>query len=125
MDNNILCTFEQSQILKRLGFNKECNRSYNGSRLSSTINYRNHNDKQFAVSAPSVTTAAAFLREELGIDIVVSPRFNSKTGERIGYFWRWAQRTDVNDNRIYRNFDKALLAGISKVLELLGKEENI
>lgn len=117
MDNNILCTLEQSQILKRLGFNKDCNRFYNRGRLSPVVKFRNHNDKQFAVSAPSVTHAAAFLREELGVDLVVSPRFNSKTGDRIGYFWRWAQRTDVIDNKTYKAFDKALSAGISKVLE--------
>ncbi len=61
--------------------------------------------------------AAKFLREELGADLVVSPKFNSKTGDRIGYFWRWSQRTDKIDNKTYRTFEAALSAGISVVLE--------
>lgn len=117
MNTPLLCSFEQAQILKRLGFTRKCYRYYIRNRLSPTVRYQNHNDTKIATSAPYVTTAAAFLREELGVDLVVSPRFNSKTGDRIGYFWRWAQRTDVIDNKTYRTFDTALSAGISKVLE--------
>lgn len=71
----------------------------------------------FDIDAPTIYDAAKFLREELGADLVVSPRFNSKTGDRIGYFWRWSQRTDVIDNKTYRTFEAALSAGISIVLE--------
>lgn len=52
-----------------------------------------------------------------GTGLVVSPKFNSKTGDRIGYFWRWSQRTDKIDNKTYRTFEAALSAGISVVLE--------
>lgn len=69
------------------------------------------------VSAPTIYESAKFLREELGADLVVNPKFNSNTGDRIGYFWRWSQRTDVIDNKTYRTFESALSAGISKVLE--------
>lgn len=69
------------------------------------------------ISAPTIYESAKFLREELGADLVVSPKFNSNTGDRIGYFWRWSQRTDVIDNKTYRTFEGALSAGISKVLE--------
>ena len=79
--------------------------------------YKNHNETKIATSAPTVCDAAKFLREELGADLVVSPKFNSKTGVRIGYFWRWSQRTDVIDNKTYRTYEDALAAGISAVLE--------
>lgn len=69
------------------------------------------------IPAPTIYDAAKFLRDELGADLVVSPRFNSKTGDRIGYFWRWSQRTYVIDNKTYRTFEGALSAGISSVLE--------
>lgn len=69
------------------------------------------------VSTPTIYESAKFLREELGVDLVVSPKFNSKTGNRIGYFWRWSQRTDKIDNKTYRTFEAALSAGISTVLE--------
>lgn len=83
-------TLEKIQILKKLGFD---------------------------IDAPTIYDAAKFLREEWGADLVVSPRFNSKTGDRIGYFWRWSQRIDVIDNKTYRTFEAALSAGISMVLE--------
>jgi hypothetical protein len=79
--------------------------------------YKCHNETKIATSAPTVCDAAKFLREELGADLVVSPKFNSKTGVRIGYFWRWSQRTDMIDNKTYRTFETALSAGISAVLE--------
>lgn len=69
------------------------------------------------ITRPTIYEAAKFLREEHGIDLVISPRFNSKTGDRVGYFWRWSQRTDVIDNQTYRTFEGTLSAAISKVLE--------
>lgn len=71
----------------------------------------------FNIDAPTIYDAAKFLREEWGADLVVSPKFNSNTGDRIGYFWRWSQRTDVRDNKTYRTYEGALSAGISAVLE--------
>ena len=78
------------------------------------INYKNI---KVAKSDPTVYIAAKFLREEYGVDIDVSPKFDSRSGDRIGYFWRWPQRTDVIDNKTYRTFESALSAGISAVLE--------
>ena len=78
----------------------------------------------FDSDAPTIYEAAKFLREEWGADLVVSPRFNSKTGDRIGYFWRWSQRTDMIDNKTYRTFEAALSAGISVVLEPFKKYFN-
>ena len=83
-------TLEKVRILKKLGFD---------------------------INAPTIYGATKFLREEWGADLVVSPKFNSKTGDRIGYFWRWPQRTDVIDNKTYRTYEGALSAGISAVLE--------
>lgn len=115
--NEYLCSYEQAQTLKRLGYNFKCYRFYIRNRLSPTVMYKNHNETKIETSAPTVCDAAKFLREELGADLVVSPKFNSKTGVRIGYFWRWSQRTDVIDNKTYITYEGALSAGISKVLE--------
>lgn len=79
--------------------------------------FKNHNETKIATSAPTVCDAAKYMREERGVDLVVSPKFNSKTGDRIGYFWRWPQRTDVIDNKTYRTYECALSAAISAVLE--------
>ena len=115
--NEYLCSYEQAQTLKRLGYNFKLYRFYIRNRLSPTVMYKSHNETKIATSAPTVCDAAKFLREELGADLVVSPKFNSKTGVRIGYFWRWSQRTDMIDNKTYRTFETALSAGISAVLE--------
>lgn len=122
--NEYLCSYEQAQTLKRLGYNLNSYRFYIRNRLSPTVMYKNHNETKIATSAPTVCDAAKFLREELGADLVVSPKFNSKTGVRIGYFWRWSQRTDVIDNKTYRTFEVALSAGISAVLEPLKQYYN-
>lgn len=64
-----------------------------------------------------IDQAAKWLREEWGIDIVISPRFNSNTGDRIGYFWRWSQRTDVNMRpKNHKSYESAMSNAISTVL---------
>lgn len=72
-----------------------------------------------------IDQAAKWLREKLGIDLVVSPRFDSLSGERKGYFCRWSQRTDLlMDKATYRTYDTALSIGIGIVLhELTPKEK--
>ncbi len=67
-----------------------------------------------------IDQAAKWLREELGIDLVVSPRFDSTTAERKGYFCSWSQRTDVLMYKAtYRTYEIALANGIGQVLHLL------
>lgn len=77
-----------------------------------------------------IDEAAKYLREELGIDIVISPKFNSNTGDRIGYFWRWSQRTDVNiQPKTHRSYESALLDALKEILNLItpdyGKKDTI
>lgn len=57
MSKTTYCTPKQSAVLRQLGLSLE---------------------------RPAIESAAKFLREELGADLVVSPKFNSKTGDRIG-----------------------------------------
>ena len=71
-----------------------------------------------------IDQAAKWLREKLGIDLVVSPRFDSHTGERKGYFCRCSQRTDLlMDKATYRTYDTALSIGIGIVLHELTPNE--
>lgn len=65
-----------------------------------------------------IDQAAQWLREEMGIDIIVRPRFNSKTGDRVGYFWQWPQRTDVNMKpKTHKSYESALSDAISTILK--------
>lgn len=67
-----------------------------------------------------IDQAAKWLREQLGVDLVVSPRFDSDTGERKGYFVRCSQRTDLQiDKATYRTYEVALSVGIGNVLHQL------
>ena len=68
-----------------------------------------------AITLPKlrIDQAAKWLREQYGVDLVVSPRFDSATGERKGYFVRWSQRTDLQiDKATYRTYEVALSVGI-------------
>lgn len=72
-----------------------------------------------------IDQAAQWLREEMGIDIIVRPRFNSKTGDRVGYFWQWPQRTDVNMNpKTHKSYESALSDAISTILKPFEDYEN-
>ena len=113
MIDDIMCSYKQAKVLQHLGFSPEFYCRCGG---TVTIPRALRRDNKLVI-VPTVNVAAKFLREEIGADLVVSPRFNSKTGDRIGYFWRWSQRTDVIDNKTYKTFEGALFAGISKVLE--------
>lgn len=79
-----------------------------------------------AVALPklSIDQATKWLREQCGVDLVVSPRFDSETGERKGYFVRWCQRTDLPiDKATYRTYEVALSVGIGNVLHQFTPEK--
>lgn len=116
------CTFMQAVALKRIGFNEPCRCYYqlkaHSKRRVTLLKPRGHNDSLDCFSAPSLHHAAKWLREELGVDLVISPRFNSRTADRIGYFWRWSQRTDVNMHpKTHNSYEAALSNAISTVLD--------
>lgn len=114
------CSYEVAATLHNAGFDFKCRTSYNTRThvfMVGSAECQNTTLPEDIISAPSLAQAAQYLREEIGADLVISPRFNSKTGDRIGYFWRWSQRTDVIDTKTYKTFERALSAGISKVLE--------
>ena len=116
-------TFKQAQILKKLGFDWDCDFIY-------YLPYHNHNKSIFSQYetvrdyemekywyAPTIDKVQKWMREEMGIDIVISPKFNSKTGDRVGYFWRWSQRSDVNMNpKTFKTYEKALLDAIDTII---------
>lgn len=143
MNKEGFCTYEQARLLKQIGFDWECFEMWTKdfaddgtpvkirksqrvkpmvmSASNSFLKLCGSND----ISAPTLAKAANWFREELGADLVVGPRFNSNTGERIGYFWYWAQRTDVSDRSIiYPSYDEALSAGISAILKNFVPDES-
>lgn len=143
MNKEGFCTYEQAKLLKLIGFDWECYEMWTKDFADDGTPVKIRKSQQVKpmvmsasnsflkscgskdISAPTLAKAANWLREEFGIDLVVSPRFNSITGERIGYFWYWAQRTDVSDRTIiFPSHDKALTAGLSVVLEMFIPNES-
>ncbi|WP_300804409.1 hypothetical protein [uncultured Duncaniella sp.] len=137
MNNNELCNYNMSVALKVAGFNWPVANAFSQKirlepfsmgnlKAISCKSPKNFNDNRKGSgdgvlfhSRPTIHTAAKWLREELGVDLVISPRFNSRTGDRIGYFWRWSQRTDVNMNpKTHKSYEAALADAISTVLDM-------
>lgn len=117
-------TFKQAIILKKIGFDWECMKGYAHYPGESVKTFDaqeeniNGQYNKWCCSAPTLTQTAKWMREERGIDIVISPRFDSNSGERIGYFWRWSQRTDVNMNpKTHKSYESALSDAISTILK--------
>lgn len=119
-----IVTYEQATALKKSGFDYPCRHYYakedapDGSEWLTFGCNENHNAKSPRVSAPTIYQAAKWLREEYGQDIVVSPRFDSTTGDRIGYFWRRPQRTDLFCDITYSTYEVTLSRSINSVLGL-------
>ena len=120
MTHEDFVTLKQALILEAIGFNLECEYYYVSktgvlSRVSPAANY---SDCEIFVSAPTIAQVARWMREKHGVDIVVRPRFNSDTGERIGYFWQCPQNTSVNMHaRTHKSYESALSDAISTILK--------
>lgn len=117
--------YEQAKQLKRLGFKRDCWLWFTEPdslllEYSFVLNALRADFKKYlplVCRAPRLTVAAQFFREDLGIDIVVQPRFDGETGERKGYFWRWVQRTDVNMNpKTHERYEAALSEALTVIL---------
>lgn len=123
----------QADNLKYLGFDFKCRAvwHYNGTGYRFIPDYgatfthpkdiphwnTSENWGKHIYSAPTLYDAARWLRESLGVDLVVSPKFNSSTGERKGYFCYWSQRTDVDlRDKVLPTYEEALSAGLDAVL---------
>ena len=137
MSDNSLCTYKQAVALKVAGFDWPVANAFSQKirlepfsmgnlKAVSCKSPKNFNDNRKGSgdgvlfhSRPTIYTAAKWLREKLGVDLVISPRFNSSTGDRIGYFWRWSQRTDVNMSpKTHKSYEAALSNAIATVLDI-------
>lgn len=127
-------TQNQALIILALGFNMECWKGKTYLKLLPETKRNEFDEERWimqevtdGILSPKlrIDQAARWLREEMGIDIIVRPKFNSQTGDRIGYFWQWPQRTDVNMNpRTHKSYESALLNAISTILKPFEDYEN-
>jgi hypothetical protein len=64
-----LCSFESSQVLKKLGFDLPCNYSYEGNMLSKTYKPFKNSDDPSETTAPTYKDAIEWLTTEYGMTI--------------------------------------------------------
>lgn len=86
-----ICSYEQSNLLKRLGFDWDCSYLYYNTitgvkLLRSCVQPSNHNAGIY-ISAPSYSMVLCWLREVHNIVIVVEPKSRSETIEYSFYFY--------------------------------------
>ena len=144
-------SYEQAVALKRLGFAEKVNHAYlkkisiepevSVGDLKEVYSKcpKNFNDNRkgaekglFFCSAPRLDQAAAWMREEKGVIVWISPEFYE--GDAVEdvkwYFYTQPlqnlrkQRGGKVEGRYYDSYESALSAGLDVALELLGKEVN-
>lgn len=129
-------SFEQSQALKRLGFKEEVSHYYchfksdSEVKLWSTNPPDNHNARlstNEVCSAPRIDQAAKWLLKRKGYYIEVPFCAGNGVDQSDGWLYRIVNVISYEGIDCYITYaspEDALSAGISKTLELLGKEEN-
>lgn len=116
--NEDFVTFEQAVKLKELGFDWECISKYNEEhKFVICAKFRDNNQSDWDISAPTLSQAQKWLREVKGIDVHYDYGRNKWT-----YYWgrRWSQALYEEE---YDTPIDALSAGIDKVLEYLKGNE--
>lgn len=129
MKHEDFVTFEQAKALKELGFDGECRAYYYDTKEISGNPYPyNYNSRDIGVtSAPTLSKAQKWLREEKEIEVGVFAEFDGelRTGQ-----WVWLMRkfnTHLYDTVFpeginYDSYEKALSKGIDKAIELIKEE---
>lgn len=136
-------SFKCAQMLKRLGFKEEVSHYYchfksDGEvKIWSTNPPDNHNARlstNEVCSAPRLDQAQAWLRDCKGIHVSPNPYYICHRDEygniyEERYLWSFelmrvpsGDYRTIGDGGDYESYEEALSAGISKALELLGKE---
>lgn len=128
-------TFEQALRLKELGFDWKCLYWYHPNEDDKTKRFRmsnemNHNFYKRGISAPTLSQAAKWLREVK--DIIIGIDFDNWYDKYICYVYKKIIYNSENikdsygsmlvtnkENEDFDTYEKALLAGIDKALELL------
>ena len=126
-------TYKQAQELKRLGFRDEVFGYYDEfGRLGVSAQTDYNVNWDYFISAPTLSQAQKWLREEKGLIIFVTPEFYE--GDALEdvkwYFYTQPlqnlrkQRGGKVEGRYYDIYELALYAGIDAALELLTDKLN-
>ena len=123
--HEIYVSLETAKLLKKAGFDWECMSYYNindvlyetWQNIAVLYNYNDEKEFPFKTSAPTLSVAQRWLREEKGIDVFIFPTFGLSN-----YKWVFRSIIDMELPKceiIFPVYEEALEAGIKKCLELI------
>lgn len=116
MDTEDFVTYEQALVLKKLGFREKCDYKYYIPLSDNPIPNDLLANPNEHIEAPTLAQAQKWLRKEKQIDIEINVYHLGHREYRPVIY-------NNNDNAIilrpYCSYEEALLAGITKCLELL------
>lgn len=120
-------TFKQAENLWALGFNYEMKEYYQGwdKKLVSSES-ENHNSSLNCFSAPEISLAIKWLRDEKKIWVFVFYDYDNTAREypNLAFKWQMAKSFGVDTtNAIYHSYEKAESAGLDYALDYLLKEK--
>ena len=123
MTRETLCNYEQSSLLKRLGFDWHCwcvfERSKTGMFPFRCAQPANFNANTNAVSAPTMDVAHRWLREVMQLLIVINPQRN--TEGKISYNYSIFYLEDITpvgySYELYDQYEIAMSAALDYTIE--------
>lgn len=113
------CTYHQSLLLKKKGFDWPCDRYY--SSAIKRIIHKSDQSKNFNLgitqSAPSVDIVLRWFREEWGLIVTVQPSNIAEGAKSYTYKIYYLDEREVTESGEFSTFDLALMEAIDDVLK--------
>lgn len=126
MNKDYYCSYELSEALKEAGF---CEMTYgkyvdcpNDPTLFHGMQYEPWNLSKDEICAPLLYQAQKWLRKEKDILVVITPETDIYEEERTSMWdcMLWiGKNSQMYADRTYSSYEEALIAGITKAVELL------
>lgn len=123
MTKETFCSYEQSNRLKRLGFNWPCwcvyHKAGNGKVFLNRMAQADNFNTGINVSAPSCDVAHRWLRETMKLSIGINPQkdTNGKEGFNFSVFYLPDQTPVGWSYEIYSSYDKAMSGALDYAIE--------
>lgn len=113
------CTYEQSQVLKEIGFDMPVRDYYTVAEYPNQNHWSaNWNSQKGYTSAPTHAEALDWFREKKGIDGWAQPKLNDDTGKKRYVYYIFQSRYYGQSAVTYPTHPQATSAMIDKIIEI-------